>query len=192
MAIGPVITEGFGSFGTVGLVVTEGYTASSATVEATILTEGFGTNSSPALVVLEGFHVGAAASYTLTADEGAFTLTGEAILFEIDFPASDGSFSLTGESAYLLPSGLPSDPGYFTLTGYDAFGAFLPITDTDLIGLPINCVLMGRQLWRYRERASELWPRNLREKGAMPKSGIGRLKGDKPSFTVKTGTKGYD
>jgi Concanavalin A-like lectin/glucanases superfamily len=71
------------------------------------------------------FVSGGGSTTTLTAAEGSFTLTGEAVTFQIQDAAAQGAFTLTGEAAPLLIADAAAE-GSFTLTGEAAlFEQFL-------------------------------------------------------------------
>ena len=58
-------------------------------------------------------------SYTLSAANGVFTLTGEPAAFSLSLPAAQGSFALTGEPA-TFAAALAAAKGTFALTGEPA------------------------------------------------------------------------
>jgi hypothetical protein len=66
------------------------------------------------------------------------------------------------------------------------------ITDTEILQLPINCVLAGQQPYKERGREYEIRPRNLKSRPHTMRSGVRALKGGRPSFTVTTNNRGYD
>jgi hypothetical protein len=68
----------------------------------------------------------------------------------------------------------------------------LTITDTDILQKPIDAVLAGQQKIKDRYREYELHAPRLRTRASGTHTGVGRLKGDKPSFKVTTTKKGYD
>lgn len=75
-----------------------------------------GTDGDPKLVVV---HSAAGASYTLTAVKGVFTLTGQAITFQVAryLAAGVGTFTLSGQDANLLSARhLPVATALFTTT----------------------------------------------------------------------------
>lgn len=68
--------------------------------------------------------------------------------------------------------------------------AHLDITDTEILELPINCVLIGEQLY---EGTGRTWERVAGKSGQKVVSSYGgKLSGEAPSFEVKTGSRGYD
>lgn len=71
-------------------------------------------------------------------------------------------------------------------------GSGLAIMSTRRIQLPVNCVLAGDQLYRHKYRVAEIFPTNTRERTKASVSGVSRLSKDKPSFSVKSTSKGYD
>lgn len=60
-----------------------------------------------------------ATGYTLTAEYGAFALTGQAATFAVDFVAAQASYVLTGQAAVLTPTVVASQAS-FALTGQAA------------------------------------------------------------------------
>lgn len=66
------------------------------------------------------------------------------------------------------------------------------VTDTTVLQLPINCILAGQQHYKVRGRTWEVVPYKKTENVAVVGAGVRRIRGDAPSFTVKTGTRGYD
>lgn len=74
----------------------------------------------------------------------------------------------------------------------EALGDF-PVTDTDVLQKPINCVLAGQQ--RMFDRVNEWIVNDKRTtlKRVGSHSAVGKLsRGPAPSFTVKTNNRGYD
>lgn len=66
------------------------------------------------------------------------------------------------------------------------------ITSNSILELPIDCVLAGQQTLRRIEKESYVPPTAMRTNQRTLKSMPRRLSGATPSFTVKTGSKGYD
>lgn len=66
------------------------------------------------------------------------------------------------------------------------------ITDTDILNLPVDYALAGKQLVKDRYREFDIRPPNYREKTAVRRAGVRRLEGGTPSFTVTSNRKGYD
>lgn len=66
------------------------------------------------------------------------------------------------------------------------------VIDLDVLQLPVNCVMAGNQPFKDRYREWTVCPPNRRTRANAKRSEVCRLKGDKPSFTVKTGKRGYD
>lgn len=64
---------------------------------------------------------------------------------------------------------------------------------TAVIQLPINCVLADQQLYKARIDVHDIGPARITHKTAASGSELRQLGGNgPPSFTVKTGNKGYD
>jgi hypothetical protein len=68
----------------------------------------------------------------------------------------------------------------------------LGITDTDILQKPVNVVMAGDVPIKDRWREFDIRPLDLKSKPVATGSPTRRLRGDKPSFTVKTDKKGYD
>lgn len=66
------------------------------------------------------------------------------------------------------------------------------VTSTLSLPLPINCVLIGQQLYRKVGRTLELVPGKAGQRVRMSSAASGRISSDAPSFTVKSNAKGYD
>lgn len=66
------------------------------------------------------------------------------------------------------------------------------ITDTDILQKPINVVLAGDMPIKGSGREYDLRPLNFKSVTTVSSTPARRLKGGKPSFTVKTDTKGYN
>lgn len=66
-------------------------------------------------------------------------------------------------------------------------GHFHGITDTDILQKPIDCILAGDQ--HYKERVTEwMIPKpDTKTTVSTSRSGIKKLGGEKPSYTVKSG-----
>lgn len=66
------------------------------------------------------------------------------------------------------------------------------ITDTDILQKPVDVVLAGQQRITDRYREFDLRAPNRRQRVTVSTRGMRRLNGGTPSFTVKTGKRGYD
>lgn len=66
------------------------------------------------------------------------------------------------------------------------------VTDTDILQKPVNVVMAGDVPIKDRWREFDIRPLDLKTKPVATGSPTRRLRGDKPSFTVKTDKKGYD
>lgn len=66
------------------------------------------------------------------------------------------------------------------------------LVDTDILQRPVNVVLAGMQPIKDRYREWDVRAPNLRTETKGTASSTRRLKGGRPSFTTKTGPKGYD
>ena len=69
---------------------------------------------------------------------------------------------------------------------------FLPITDTDKLQKPVDYALAGKQLIKDGYREFDIRPMDLINATIASRTQPVRLGGGKPSFTVKTGTRGFD
>jgi hypothetical protein len=69
--------------------------------------------------------------------------------------------------------------------------AYDPITSTDLLQKPVNCVLAGEQSIKDRYREWDVPAAGRTERTAVSRSAVKSF-GGKPSFTTKTGPRGYD
>lgn len=80
------------------------------------------------------------------------------------------------------------------LSWADSWGStgYLLITDTDILQKPINCVLAGEVPFKDRWREYQIPAKYTTNKTVVKSSGARRLKGPAPSFTTRTGSKGYD
>ena len=65
------------------------------------------------------------------------------------------------------------------------------VQKTSEINLPINCVLMGEQLYERNVKTLELRGGKLRTRTIVGQGSGGRLSGDAPSFVTRN-SKGYD
>jgi len=70
------------------------------------------------------------------------------------------------------------------------FNAF--ITSTHVIQKPVDYVIEWTRKIAPSWSEHDVFPSNLREKAGASKAAVQKLSGDKPSFTTKTGKKGYD
>lgn len=122
---------------------------------------------------------------------GSFTETGEAATFQDLLAASNGTFSLSGQASFQITEALGF--GAFNLTGIAARFGFGPlfITDTDLIELPINCILAGQQDYEIGHTEIEEREANIRTRTSVSQGG-GRLSSSESSFRVRKDNKGYD
>lgn len=79
-------------------------------------------DSTAAIFHVAAFTEPAGSDYTLTADQGSYTLIGSAALVDLVMNAGQGSYDLTGQAAGLL-MGFPltAESGSYTLTGQNAF-----------------------------------------------------------------------
>ena len=66
------------------------------------------------------------------------------------------------------------------------------ITDTEVLKLPVNCVLAGQQPIKDRYREWDVPTARRTEKGSMMRSRRGLIGGEKPSFTTRTDHRGYN
>lgn len=69
---------------------------------------------------------------------------------------------------------------------------FREITDTDILQKPVNYALAGEQRIKDRGREWDIRAANRKESPRVMRSGARKLGGEAPSFTVKTGNRGYD
>jgi len=143
---------------------------------------------------------------------GAFALTGIATTDTDSEAAATGSFALTGIAATMaitygsVPAGsfalsgvaqtfnfeVPEGSGIYVLDGISTF------SDREIIGtvlyqqMPINCVLIGEQLYDKSGRTFERGRRRNSRRTAVSAGQRGRLSGDAPSFSVTQSARGYD
>ena len=78
---------------------------------------------------------------------------------------------------------------------YGRFDWHIPlptVTSTNFVQLPINCVMIGNQIYKRSDKTFEIHLAGVKTTVRGEISETSRLQGDAPSFTVKTGTKGYD
>lgn len=73
----------------------------------------------------------------------------------------------------------------FWRTAYD------PVTDTDILQLPVDCVLAGEQTIKDRYREWDVPAAKRTERMTVSRSGVRSLGGG-TGFTTKTGPRGYD
>lgn len=123
---------------------------------------------------------------------GSFTETGEAATFQDFLAASAGTFALSGQASFQIAEAVGF--GTFNLTGIAASFGFGPlfITDTDLIELPINCILAGQQDYEVGHTEIEARDPNIRTRTAVSQGGGGRLSSSESSFRVRKDSRGYD
>jgi hypothetical protein len=65
------------------------------------------------------------------------------------------------------------------------------VVSTLVLPFPVNCVLMGEQLYERTGRTYQKMPGKAGRRTIASSAGGGRLGGDAPSFTV-TRSRGYD
>lgn len=122
---------------------------------------------------------GVADAFKVTMAEavGAYTETGPATLFNVAFATAVGTYTLTGQGAALVGT-LSAGVGAYVLTG-QAISFFLDtraITDTDVLLLPVDCVLAGQQeKFRDRYRTWEIPAYKRTEKGGAHRSGVVKM-----------------
>jgi hypothetical protein len=66
------------------------------------------------------------------------------------------------------------------------------ITSTDVIHKPVNCVLAGEQPYKERGRTWDIPPARTTAKPIATGSSVRRMRGPAPTFTTRTGKRGYD
>lgn len=66
------------------------------------------------------------------------------------------------------------------------------VTGTNVIQLPINCVLAGNQPLELSRTEIEWNDADIKTRILVKSSGVSRLSENKPSFTVTTTKRGYD
>lgn len=66
------------------------------------------------------------------------------------------------------------------------------ITDTDILQKPVNVMMAGDLPIKGSGREWDLRPLGLRENTKVSAGQTRRLKGDKPSFKIRTDKRGYD
>lgn len=66
------------------------------------------------------------------------------------------------------------------------------VTSTVSLQLPINCVLIGQQLYRRVGKTFELVPGRAGSRVIASAGKGGRISSESPSFTVKSNAKGYN
>jgi hypothetical protein len=74
----------------------------------------------------------------------------------------------------------------------NAFQTGTTVSDTDVLQLPINCILAGQQHYKHRERTWDIPPHRVTEEVTARGSSTRRLRGEAPTFTTRTGKRGYD
>lgn len=72
------------------------------------------------------------------------------------------------------------------------FGARRVVTSNSKIKLPINCVLADQQFYKTKIDVNDIGPAKITHSTKVSGSQTERLSGNSPSFTTKTGSKGYD
>lgn len=114
---------------------------------------------------------------TMAEAAGAYTETGPATLFQINFASVVGAYIFTGQGAAFVVGAVPAAAGSYLLTG-QAVTFFLDrraITDTDILLLPVDCVLAGQQTIKDRYRTWEIPAYKRTEKFAGTRSGVGEI-----------------
>lgn len=150
------------------------------------------------------------ATLTKTLDDAALAATGaiaikaaasvtadDAILSSSAAIALKGALSATLADATLAATGAIALKAAVTVTLGDVTyvitgGPETTITDTEVLPLPINCVLAGQQPYKFSGREWEIPAYRRSTKTAVSRSGVAKLRGGKPSFTVSTNSRGYD
>jgi hypothetical protein len=79
----------------------------------------------------------------------------------------------------------------FQVGAFQVAGAGI-LTDTDILQLPVDCVLAGQQPFTERGRTFEGGPQRMTRRTLGTHSSVRNLSGARPSFTIKTGSRGYD
>lgn len=95
--------------------------------------------------------------------------------------ASAAALSLVGGASITLDDVITGLTGEFGQT----------ITDTEVLQLPVDCILAGQQHYKQSGREYEIHPRNQREFSRGSRSRVRALRGGKPSFTTTTNKRGY-
>lgn len=114
---------------------------------------------------------------TMAEAAGAYTETGPATLFRVSLATVVGTYTLTGQGAIFAAGTLSAGVGAYILTGqaitffYDQRG----ITDTDILLLPVDCVLAGQQTIVDRYRTWEKPAYKRTEKIGATRSGVGEI-----------------
>lgn len=150
------------------------------------------------------------AALTKTLDDAALSSTGaialkaaasitldDATLSSAGVAALKGAATISLSDLTLVATGAIQIKGAVAATLDDvvliAVGDFLTtITDTEVLKLPINCVLAGQQPYSERGREWAIPPPRRTEKGSTMRSRVGRIYGGESSYTVRTSHRGYD
>lgn len=154
-----------------------------------------GLISATASITLDGVSLTATgalalkAELTKTLDDAALSFTGVLPLkASLTVTLDDVALSFTGAIALKAAVSVTLDD-----VGQDIHGGpETSITDTEVIQLPINCVLAGQQPYKFGGREWEIPAYRRSDKTAVTRSGVAKLRGAKPSFTVTTNNRGYD
>jgi hypothetical protein len=146
------------------------------------ITLGAATLSSAAAIALKG-------SANIALDNVGQSLAG-ALQIKAALAATldDAAFSSAGALRVQAFLNVALDDATFASVGdFDT-----TITDTEVLQLPINCILAGQQQYKQSGREYEIRPLNATEKVTLKRSRVARLKGEKPSFTTRVSHRGYE
>jgi len=183
--IGGALREGEGIAGT--LSVTLGDATLSAT--ATVALKGTLAKTLDDLTLSFAGAVALKAAAAITLDDATLAATGTVALTGALSKTLDGiSLSFTGAVQIKAALSVTLDGIVYTIHG----GPEQSIIDTDVLQLPVDCVLAGDQPYRDRGREYEIRPMNMTEKTWGKHSRVKALSGGRPSFTSTTGKRGYD
>lgn len=160
-----------------GVIITDGPvvgTLSATLADATLSASGALPLKATLTKTLDAATLAAAGALPVTAAL-AKTLDDAAISFAGTLPIK-ANIVVTLDDAMLIFTGGPE----------------LTITDTEVLQLPVDCVLVGEQPFRETGRTVELAPSRRTETPSLMQSSVRRLSGDRPSFTITISKRGYD
>lgn len=108
-----------------------------------------------------------------------------------------GRTGLTIDLVFLLRR-VPTD-AVLGMLGYFCFGQELvaphlhhDITDTTIIQKPTDAILMGQQDYEFTDKTWDVRPMDVKVEVTVTTDGVKNISGVEPTFTTKTGNKGYD
>lgn len=138
--------------------------------------------SATGVIALKGAAAITLADATLAAT-GAVAIKGT-----LSATLADATLSSSGAIALKASLSVTLDDLITSLTG----SPLTTITDTEVLQLPVDCVLAGQQVEYRRRRTFEPSRGRGGERVRVAAGARGRLGGPGPGFTVRTDSRGYD